>query len=360
MRALVLGMTTTRMLAVFVYWCAGLIENGLVFSDPGNGGFWIALAGVLGVLMAILGRNAIRHGSAAFLLGDGATGLVFLVIALMGGIPLGVVGLPVAQGPSFVAALMLLSLVPIHIALLKQTNSEAHSDQFRAVTLGLFGAGSGLLVGGIAILVITGYLSGRSDIERHLAERVRAHTPSLGMESLPAERQSLVLLAIAPSQDLQDASPCFHLCDQSRTLSLGAVGPLTGHPRMSGFRSYWIAGYRYALDTGADRDVLADIILADGLMARNEDAPVRGFFEFSQSHFGRPASQISDREFLALVYSLHSRGRITPQLLLDPPGPGAVEPGFTSTVMFERSCRNEDVREHHALGCALFERERFD
>jgi len=343
-----------RTLAVYIFWCAGLGEAALTLNVS-NAGFWILAAWVITLGCAAMGREATRPAAWLFLLGDGLIGTLFLLVAIMGGIPAGFVGIPVHGDGGLTASGLLFASMALQIVLLRQLAAQPASRRVLVRSSVTCWIGVVLIVTGFAGHADEGRSAGQAQLAEHASRAAALSADGRGAAGLGEARRSLLILAADPDFADPDRSRRQCLCTGGSSIPSSVTAGLAQPPERSGFTYLWLGGYQRALEAGLPDGTLLTLYLDSAGMGRTAPGEydyVTGFFAASQHHFGRAPQALSDEEFFDLALTLATRGFVAPS------GAAQAEASYSVDLALRRmgeACADPRLREHNRPGCALFE-----
>ncbi len=352
---LLISTAAVRTLAVYIFWCAGLGEAAFTL-DASNAGAWMLAAWVITLGCAAMGVQATRSAAWLFLVGDGLAGTVFLGVTMLGGVPAGLVGIPVARDASALASGLLFASTALQGVLLRQSAAEPRSRRVLVRSSMACWLGVVLIAASLSVYADAGRRAGEARLADHEAQAAALSADGRGAGGLSAARRSLLILAADPGFADPDRSrgPC--LCAGEASIPSRVTARLAQPSGRSGFTYLWRGGYERALQAGLCDEALLTVYLDSVSMGRTAPGEyVTGFFAASQHHFGRAPQALDDEEFYDLTLTLATRGFVGPS------DEAQAEAGFalnTVTRRMEEACADPRLSDHNRPGCGLFEAQR--
>lgn len=356
--ALVLATAGARTLAVAIYWCLAMNEGGLAVTATNAGGY-IAAAWVLTLGGLAAGARATGLVAGLFRAGDLAVAAGFGLFAMLGGIPLGFVGLEVAAGPGLTAAGLLAGAGVLQSQVIQHGRVEAPPPSRAWTGAALASAAVAGLVGFMGLYAHAGYRVGQADLPTLKARAFDLAEAGQSVQDLTPERRDLVILALGP--DLYDPGQRvsgFRPCATPSGLARRLTFMVTDGRHASGFGALWREGYRTALAAGLPAQTQLSLFVAQARMGRvveqGQVKPINGVFEASQHYFARTQAELSDGEFFQLWLAHMTNGAVVPDRSRE------TDRYYVSIALarLEAACADPAVNARYGRGCALVEAQR--
>lgn len=165
-----------------------------------------------------------------------------------------------------------------------------------------------LLVATFAIMIIaaltyagSGYLAARGDTAALAARADRLIAQGRGADGLGPGRIEQLLMVEDPGFGGHSGVD-FSTDGAGLTTITQSLGKRVGFDRFTpGIRKLRLIGYAIGLEHGLTKPQIIALFLDTASMGRGPEGWMTGFFTASQQIYGRPPSQLSDREYLTLV-----------------------------------------------------------